>query len=254
MEEILLAFIGIGAIIIFFIMSIYYKNNPNKKEEYFYEKTEQEKIPFSSSYSKYFIKATNNIDALDFKIELLKSKIKNVASNLARISSNNELLIDNVSTDMNANSIYHKNIEIIDYLTKYYDKYVALYIKTCFSSFIYYLSKKDLRTIDIKKTINEIQKNTNAIIYNYLPKNKTYDEIINTHEFCGKTLNRIINDINTIKIQLVSLQTQLIISTISPIDNEYNINKYCSTNEQISLDLSKLNNEYDRFIAEIEVI
>jgi len=147
------------------------------------------------------------------------------------------------------------NEKVLSYLYELYDKYVDINIELYFSGLLYYLGNENITTMIIREKFNDLEKEIKEYIYGYFPKDKTIDQIIDNFKFAGPIIKNVVSDISTIKIKMVSLQSKLLISNISPIEieKEYkaiiNNREYC----ELSKNLDELNKEYDRFISEYEV-
>jgi hypothetical protein len=214
------------------------------------QKAEKIKLLPFPKYSK----SANDINIILQNINILKPKTGDLMKKITVLSDNNKLLEDVVDADKTAESIYKKNEYAAEYLSKFYDKYVSLFLELSFSGFIFYVNKEDIKTLNIKNEIELLQKGIKEQIYYFFPKNKTIDQIISDSPATGSALKRIFEDINKLKIQLIAAQSSQILSSISPLENENELNilKYFYDYKNIIIDVDSLNKEYDRFISEHE--
>jgi len=223
-----------------------------RKKDYQIQLLKDEKVPLSP-FSRYSV-TEDDLAIVKKNMEILIYKIGNIRQKKYKIKEYNKLLLEEKENKNIADGIISKNNNFIDYLSSFYDKYAALYLEAFFSQSVYFINK-DKNTLDIKSTIEKIKDDIIQKIYSFFPVGKSIDEIKNTYENSGNVIERIFNDIEKLKLQLVSFQSESIYSSISPIKNEgeYNLVKYFSASENITIDINSLNNEYDRFLSEYEV-
>jgi hypothetical protein len=234
------------------IIGIFITIRQNRIKKHQIQLLKDEKLPLSP-FSRYSV-TKDDLDIVNKNLDILKYKISNISYKKLKIEEYNKLLVEDIEKNKISNDIYSKNSIIIVYLSSFYDKYTALYLEAFFSRLMFYINKNK-KTLDIKSTIDMIKDEIIQEIKKYIPYNESIDEIKNTYENSGNVIERIFNDIDKLKLQLVSFQSESIYSSISPIKNEgeYNLVKYISSSENIIIDIISLINEYDRFHSEYEV-
>jgi hypothetical protein len=218
----------------------------------------QSKVTFTNNedvvlpFPKY-AKSNDDIQVIQNNMRIIEKKLSEIIEKTSKLNDNNELL----STEMNNNvsDIINNNKKVISYLYKIYDKYVGILIELYFSGLMYYLGKEDIKTINIKEKMNIFEKDVKDYIYQFFPKDKTIEQIIENFTYAGPIIKNVIIDISNVKIKMVSLQSKVLISNISPIDieNEYKIIINNREYNKISKYLDELNIEYDRLLSEYEV-
>jgi hypothetical protein len=246
---------AIGGALILLIASAIDKN---RKSEEHRAKEEKDKLLREEKIQlKPFPKYPETIDDINIvmeNIEILSYKINNLLLKVQKLIENNKLLKDMID-DKSVEEIYKKNEQVIRHSKRFYDKYVSLYLELGFGGYLFYINKEDIKTLNIKNGIEDLKKSMLEHIYNFFPKNKSIEQISYDYRETGKVIKQIFEDINTIKVKLVTIQSKMIMSTISPIDNdnELNLIKQFSNYGRIIVDIDSLNKEYDRFISEYEI-
>lgn len=240
---------------IFFIKNTFYKSNKVYtilRNDYNKQKNKINDDKVFLPYLKY-ARTDEDIKVILNNITVISRKISDVKRKLKILIDNNKLLRNNHNnigmTDMD------KNNEILYYFIDLFDLYIAIDIELYFSGLIFYLRKEDIKTIKIKSIIEKLLEDMNRYIYNNYPKDISLNQIIEYYKISGQTIKNIMETINDIKIKLIALQGKIIISNISPIEIEDELNLIISDKEysKMSINLDDSNNEYDRYISEIEV-
>jgi len=247
----LLFYIGLITIIPF-IIGLIIELIEKRKKNYQTQLLKDEKIPLSP-FSRYSI-TDNDLAVVNKNLEILKYKINNISNKLYKIKEYNKLLTGEIDKNKETNDIYSKNVKFIEYLNSFIDKYKALYLEAYFSQLMYFINKNK-NTLDIKSAIEKLKNDMINVIEKYFPHYISFDVINKLYEQSGKVIERIFNDIDNLKTQLIAYQSQLIYSSISPIKNEgeYNLVKNFSGSDNSTIDVNSLTNEYDRFISEYEI-
>jgi len=243
--------IGIIILGVFLVWAILLKYKPSNENELDNNITyKNELIP----YPKY-AQTDEDIKLILNNITVISKKISEIKQKLYILIENNKLLKNDMNNEKEIIDMINKNNEIIYYLNDLYDQYVAINLELFFSGLTFYLQKEDIKTIKIKDKIEKLNKDMEDQIYKYFPKDKPINQIIECFKISGKTINEIFDNINTIKIKLILLQNKAVISNISPIEIEKELNLIISDKDysKIYLNLDELNNAYDKFISEYEV-
>ena len=167
---------------------------------------------------------------------------------------NNDLLKENITSDKVV-QIINKNEEIISFLNKTYDRFVSASISLYFSGLCYYLLREDIKKISIKEKIREISIDMDEYIHRYFPKSKTLNEISNLFKLTGSAVKKYLLDLNSIQTNLVVLQNKAIIGSMSPIDmDDFAKSFSILESEKVEVDLDIINEDYDKFLAETDVL
>lgn len=153
------------------------------------------------------------------------------------------------NTEENAN-IIKKYKDIIKYCNIYYDKYSSIYLDNVFQIFIALLKNIRTKNFDIRKFSDYINKKIKSVIDDLkFSPNIEYNEL-------ERAIIRINKSINEIKIYLITLQSKETLSNISPVIDEVEIMKMTNIGdtEMLIRNTNNLNEQYEKFISEIEVV
>ena len=234
----------IGFLVVSFIHVIGLKALVNESVER-YNKKQNQSLKDITVFDAVSLNISDEIKIIKQKLTLLSDKINVLSNNLIVISPE-------AKDNENVTTMVNKLKDIIEGLVTYYDNYGAIFLKLNFEQMSHYVKTRNIETINIPKIVNEISENIFKI-YNELlieiGENSQYTKYINC---CFEEFKK---NMIALKTHLVALQTNYIISKTSPIDEEEIAKLFKINNEQFKLNktLSELDNEYDRYMAEIKV-
>jgi len=219
----------------------------------------QTKVTFTNDeevilpYTRY-AKTHDDIKLIMNNLKIINKRLSDIVMKISKLNDNNDLLKNEIQNN-NTLDIIKNNERVLIYLHELYDKYVGMNIELFFSGLLYYLSNEDIKTINLKEKLNELEKSIKDYIYRYFPEDKTIDQIIDKFKFAGSIIKNVISDISDVKIKMIGLQSKSLISNISPIEIEKEYKSIIDNREycKLSINLDELNKEYDRFFSEYEV-
>jgi hypothetical protein len=177
----------------------------------------------------------------------LQTKMNIIRNNRRKFKEYIDILFENKEENIN---IIKKYSDIVKYYEEYYDKYSSIYLRNLFQVFVVLLNRIKVETFQIAKFSDYINEKIDVIIDNlkFSPEIK-YTELDNT-------INEIKINVNKIKIYLMALQSSELLEKTSPIIDSFELNKISKSDDTKVLinDTSKLDDQYDKFISEIEVM
>jgi hypothetical protein len=240
------------------------------------KKIMQEKPPFILPKSIRIIQ--KNLNMIEKKMVLIRSKINKIGGYI------NMLNID--KKDDKTNNIISKQKEYYEYIGKYYDDYCSLYLETRFQFYMalikdILIAKSKIHDITISRFIeiinNDMEFTKHTLIYDkdfdryfisigdidavkffiQFSIESEKEEFGDNNQFpnLNKSMEAIKKLIPNVTAYLITVQSHKIIGDTSPIDEENILNIYKQENglEMIFEHSKKLDEEYDRFAAEIEL-
>jgi len=186
-------------------------------------------------------------------MKIIEQKINNLSGKINVLKNNMEVLIPDAPKNENASQLLMNLSDISDNFSILYDKYCAILLRLHFEQMSHYVNNQDINNLNIQDIVGKIDKNIKQIWNNLL--NKIGREMPSDCREMNIFLSRFNKNMINLKIKLVALQSNKIISGISPISEGELINYFKFENDHF-LDknvINELNEEYDKYMAEVEV-
>ena len=187
---------------------------------------------------------TREIKILKRKFETTYGKIEDIDNKLSKLYAYVKLLENDSNEDVK--NLVEKQNNVIKYLSEYFDIYSALFIDILIQIKVELLNKEYKLKIDIKDYIDEIKKDHNAAI-TLIKKFQSYSKV--PHKETDKSITKMIDTIAAIKAFLINYQSDLMLSKISPIEEDRIINTVGTYSDLIGL-ADNLDQEFERFMLE----
>jgi hypothetical protein len=198
------------------------------------------------------------IKKIESKKEDIKTKIDYIQTIISKITNNMNKLYNNKDNIKICEILEKHDIIIRNMIMEYFDKYSSMYLYSEFILAIERMKSKGLNNIDIDADIKDLQNHIDHVVkfterYS-LPDNKYKKYNISLEEF-HKMKNKIYQTIISIQGDIAIAQTNNQISGLSPIDDNTKFEIFKIENENTEfIELDRLDNQYDKFISEMEIL
>jgi len=187
------------------------------------------------------------LNKINLYLNKLTKKISNIKNTISILSENLSLL-----DELSDNDVYNIHSTILKHYVLYYNKYCSIYLKMNIYKNIEMLKIVNQKDFNVSKFLNNIN--------NDMRSKKTMitsfpDNININFNMIEATMININRNIKKITRYLTIKKTVAIIKNVSPINEKKNIRKLVNVNfhTKTIIELSFLNDEYNRFIGEIEI-
>jgi hypothetical protein len=202
-------------------------------------------------------------------------------------TENNMNILAKIKNEDSSKDMLLKQKEYYEYLCKYFDKYSSLYIETRFQFYTVLIeniliAKNEIYKIDVKQFIETMNNDMEFTKYTLtddkdffqclqiidgmesvkyfllqLSNKKKQEDDKNNSSFdnLNKSLKVIRKKISMLTTYLISIQSRKTFGETSPLDEKEMLNRFKKENgfEKFIEYSRKLDEEYDRFLAEIEL-
>lgn len=181
-----------------------------------------------------------NLESIKIRVSQLKKKIINIIDL--------RTLTLTINSNESANVVDKQN-SMIKYLIKYYEKYTTV----LFSYDIKYLIDDEISKYNETHNDENLYNNVLSRIEDTY-SNYSKDPILIKSNALGVIRDEYISKIKSILINIISTKTKDIIKNISPVEDSFETLEKVITELDLTVDVNELNNEYDRFISEQEIL
>jgi len=188
---------------------------------------------------------SNEVKNLKNKMEAAYRKIRDIDIKLDTLSAYVRLLKDDMHNEK-AKNLVERQKAVIKYLSGYFDSYAALFIDILMQIKIELFNKDDKAKVNVKDYIAELKKDTEDAV-SLLKKFLSYPNV--SHTETDKSIEKMEAAITAIKTHLITYQSEMLLSKMSPIDDEYKLKTISAYNE-IIVTADNLDNQYERFTQE----
>jgi DNA-directed RNA polymerase subunit N (RpoN/RPB10) len=210
-----------------------------------YNKKQNQSLKEIKVFDAISLDISDDMEIIKYKLNVLSNKINLLRKNI------NVLTPDAIKDDSIGIMIMNLT-EVENSFKDYYDKYGAIFLRLNFEQMAHYINTRNIETMDIPDIVKNIDETMEQILkslYSKIDNNSsTFREMT---YFFRQYKERMVD----LKTQLVAAQTTFTISGTSPIDEDEILKLFRFERSQLlsKKDLSVLNDEYDKFMAEIEV-
>ncbi|MCL1991794.1 MAG: hypothetical protein FWG66_02470 [Spirochaetes bacterium] len=195
--------------------------------------------------TKNRIKSQDEIQAVRDKIDNLAEKVKHIHSSIDSLKT--------MEQDAKTSNMIEQLNKFLAGIHQYHDSYCAILIRLEFQKMAKRISAKDVSQVDMKRIFKDIDADVKKI-------EKLYEELRATVKkgkvgkdekagFFGEYKNKI----RDLKHKMVALQATIIMSDTSPLNEVVALLHQFDDDPQSGGAIANLNDEYDKFIAEMEV-
>jgi len=204
------------------------------------------------------VKAQKKRDAEQAKLDrteemqAVRDKIGSLAEKATHIHSSIDSL-ETMEKDAKVSNMIEQLNKFLAGIYKYHDSYCAVLIRLEFQKMVNNISAKDVSQLDMKRIFKDIDAAVKKIEKLYEELRATVKkEKADSNEKTG-FLDEYNDKIRDLKLKMVSLQTTKIMSDASPINEVMALLHQFDDDPQSGGAIANLNDEYDKFIAEMEV-
>jgi predicted RNA-binding Zn-ribbon protein involved in translation (DUF1610 family) len=184
-------------------------------------------------------------------IKTIKDKLDTLSNKIKILRKNMTLLAPDEKTDDCIDAMIMYLTSVKKKFDDYYDKYGSIFLQLNFEKMALDINARNIETIDIPSVLKTIDENMAQILKHvYSGIEDDSFRFRETNNFLIKYKDRMID----LKTHLIAAQTKLTISNTSPIDEDEILKLFKFEKNQLlgKKDIDDLNDEYDKFMAEIE--
>jgi hypothetical protein len=263
--------------LLIYVFLVRKKNRPGKTGiRHRIKNTIETGVPFIVPKSIRMIQ--NNLSMIEGKMARIRSKIKKTGDYINILNTGEK--------DGGANNIISRQKEYYEYMGTYYDEYCSLYLETRFQLYMalvkdILIAKNKIHDVNINRFVeilnSDMEFTRHTLVYDndferyfsiigdmealifftrFSMENERKESGDNTRfPNLDKSMAAIKKTIPGVTVYLVTVQSHKIIGDTSPLDEEHTLNIYRQENDldMIFEHSKKLDEEYDRFAAEIEL-
>jgi len=192
---------------------------------------------------------SSEVKNLKNKMEAAFYKIQDIDIKIDTLSGYVRLLKDEMHNE-EAKNLVERQKAVIKYLSGYFDSYSALFIDILMQIKIELFNKDNKAKINVKDYIAELKKDTEDAV-SLLKKFLSYSKV--SHTETDKSIEKMETAITAIKTHLITYQSEMMLSNMSPIEDEYKLKTISAYNEIIVM-ADNLDNQYERFMQEKNIV